>query len=419
MYIFVKFKGKVYKKISAVPSFWVFKDKNGVSWCWWPFYGLTYKLKNMTPPPLETDVDERKRWTQLQCEEYVLDGRTYEKYETADDAISHLYDSDQFESEFASMVPFAESTGIESQHITVGDNHSEGQAETTTGGIDHPNEIQPIVQATEYAANKTYIQRVGGYMPKQPSTTETTTNTTYTVYKDSHTEINMGTASEMSSSDCISADATYTVSDGAYGATSGDMGTATDISTSDSISADATYTVSDGSDLSDGAYGATSGDMGTATDISTSDSISADATYTVTDGSDSAYGATSGDECVYGSFPLDDDAPYYHLQKMLDSELKQKELKEKYHSIFAKNVVDFIDRILDYTFEDNFFTTIGFRTWPKKIDIRGTQLLKCWKEVVHQKYNVGHNAAEEAIKKACTKIRNKGSKDKCRKQNKK
>lgn len=131
----------------------------------------------MVPPPLETDLDERKKWTRLQCE-YVLNGSkslsyllekfsmsssfigSFQVYKEADDAISHLYDSREFdsefasksplttntdrptvsaviatntthggdlESEFASLVPFAESTAYNLEHHD-GDNCSEGES---------------------------------------------------------------------------------------------------------------------------------------------------------------------------------------------------------------------------------------------------------------------------------------------------
>lgn len=54
------------KKTASVPSIWIAKENNGFK-CFWPIYGLNKKLQNCVPPPLEVDVEERRKWKILEC----------------------------------------------------------------------------------------------------------------------------------------------------------------------------------------------------------------------------------------------------------------------------------------------------------------------------------------------------------------
>lgn len=62
MYVLIKFKNKrnKNKKIAAVPIIWIIVGEQGIK-CWWPKYGLPFKLKNIVPPPLLIDIDEVKK----------------------------------------------------------------------------------------------------------------------------------------------------------------------------------------------------------------------------------------------------------------------------------------------------------------------------------------------------------------------
>lgn len=68
MYVLVKFRNR---RHSAVPIIWLIIGENGTLKCWWPRYGLTFKLKNVVPPPLLIDLKEVKKWQVLDCE-YVM-----------------------------------------------------------------------------------------------------------------------------------------------------------------------------------------------------------------------------------------------------------------------------------------------------------------------------------------------------------
>lgn len=60
-------------KVAGVPRIWIIVQQNGTLKCWWPIYGLPYKLKHTVPPPLCTDVVEIRKWKQIDCE-YCFNG---------------------------------------------------------------------------------------------------------------------------------------------------------------------------------------------------------------------------------------------------------------------------------------------------------------------------------------------------------
>lgn len=65
-------KSNFLKMVRTLPTIWILII-DGSNHCWIPKVGYSHKLKNLVPPPNETDVKAREEWYFSECE--ILFGR--------------------------------------------------------------------------------------------------------------------------------------------------------------------------------------------------------------------------------------------------------------------------------------------------------------------------------------------------------
>lgn len=75
---------------------------------------------------------------------------------------------------------------------------------------------------------------------------------------------------------------------------------------------------------------------------------------------------------------IDEPNKYEALQESLKLESNRLALVKVYCNIFATNADDFVDRIMEMTFKDDFILMIGFRNLNGIINVKETPLLDCW-----------------------------------------